>query len=476
MKFLVSILILFFSNVSMAQKYGNVWHFGNEAGIDFNGCDPVALTMGQNAGFEGCAAISDQNGQLLFYTNSDQVWTDQHVVMPNGSLVSGGGSLSQVLIINDPGSLHQYYIFTTKLQANGNLSLQYHIVDMSLNNGHGDVISKNNILSTLNITEQVAATGHANSGNIWVTTHEYGTNNFLTFEVTPTGITPTPVISAVGPIHFPCTSNMNARGEIKFSPDGTRLAFNGNGTGNISQSNILTVFDFDNATGAVSNPIDLPFSGGEWGLSFSPDNSKLYGATWKAFNFPMGSFNYVYQFDLSSNNPTTIINSKVILDSVPTPGTFGSIKIGPNGKIYIARPTSLFLAVINEPNLAGTACNYMRNGFALGGKTSMYGLNNYIEYIDYCLPSGISDAGNYESPVQISQNPFFNHTTVTLPGISRSGYTLYLYDVTGKRVRTVNGDENGNFYIERNELPPAVYFFSIENRTSRLASGKIAAQ
>ena len=211
-------------------------------------------------------------------------------------------------------------------------------------------------------------------------THEYGTDKFLSFLVTSGGINLTPIISSIGPTHVSCTSNINSRGEIKFSPDGSMVAFNGNGVGNNSSTNILALFDFDNATGIVSNAINLPYSNGEFGLSFSPDNSKLYGSTWKAFAFGAGEYNYIYQFDLSSGNPATIINSK-------TNSIYGSMKIGPDGKIYVARMNAQYVGVINEPNLVGVACNYVSNGFYLDGKICKYGLNNYIEYQTYCTPA-----------------------------------------------------------------------------------------
>lgn len=334
--------------ISYGQKYGNVWQFSDQVGLDFNNCTPVVISGGV-LGFEGCSSIADSNGQLLFYTNSEKVWNRLHSVMSNGNLISMGSTLSQVIIIPKPLSTSLYYIITTKIQAQGNLSLQYHIVDMNLNGGLGDVLSKNNIMSTLNITEQICATYHNNGDDIWLMTHEYGTSNFLAYLVTSSGISTIPVVSNVGPAHVSCNSNTNARGEIKFSPNGSKIAFNGNGVGGNDPSNILCVFDFDNTTGIVSNPLNLPYSRGDYGLSFSPDNSKLYGTTWKALNFGLTDYNYLYQFDLSSGNASTIINSKQIIDSLQFGGIYGTLKIGPDGKIYVRYINSSYLGVINSP-------------------------------------------------------------------------------------------------------------------------------
>lgn len=380
LKLLALIFLLIYSTTHVVgQKYGNVWQFSTNIGIDFNGCTPT-LISGKNKGFEGCAAVSDSNGNLLCYTNSDSVWNRLGNVMPNGYLLNSGGTLSQTIIVKKPQSSTIYYLITTQIQAGGFLSLQYHTIDMSLNGGLGDVINKNNVMSALVVTEQVAATYHSNGSDIWIMTHQYGTNLFMAYLINSSGISNTPVLSFEGPAHKPCISNINARGEIKFSPNGEKLAFTANGVGGNDSSNIIALFDFDNNTGLVSNGINLPFSRGEFGLTFSPDNSKLYGSTWKAFGFGVADKNFLYQFDLSSGVASQIVNSKVIIDSSAPP--YGTLKIGPDGKIYVRQRNNNYLGIINSPNLAGLACSFNDSGFFVGNNNG-YGLNNYIEYENY---------------------------------------------------------------------------------------------
>src|SRR5881396_3782229 len=117
MKIRVVVILLFLAAPAFCQRYGNVWQFGKHAAIDFNSCNPVAITTGRNSGFEGCAAVSDSGGRLLFYTNSDTVWNKFNNPMMNGHLISSDGTLSQVLIIKRPLSDSLYYIITTKIQA-----------------------------------------------------------------------------------------------------------------------------------------------------------------------------------------------------------------------------------------------------------------------------------------------------------------------------------------------------------------------
>jgi hypothetical protein len=82
-------LILFLSINLYSQKESNIWYFGEFAGLDFSNGAPLALTDGQIDTAEGCATISDANGQLLFYTDGKKVWNKNHQVMPNGTGLMG---------------------------------------------------------------------------------------------------------------------------------------------------------------------------------------------------------------------------------------------------------------------------------------------------------------------------------------------------------------------------------------------------
>ena len=67
------------STVNNSGKEGNIWYFGEYAGLDFNSGSPVALTNGQLNTNEGCATISDNNGNLLFYTDGMTVYNKSHI-------------------------------------------------------------------------------------------------------------------------------------------------------------------------------------------------------------------------------------------------------------------------------------------------------------------------------------------------------------------------------------------------------------
>lgn len=55
-----------------------------------------------------------------------------------------------------------------------------------------------------------------------------------------------------------------------------------------------------------------------------------------------------------------------------------ALQLGPDGKIYMARDNKNFISVINNPDVIGTGCNFVSNGFTLfAGTTSAAGLPTF---------------------------------------------------------------------------------------------------
>jgi hypothetical protein len=193
--------------------------------------------------------------------------------MLNGFGLLGHYSATQgSIIIPYPGNCNLFFIFTLDGKENGFVNgCRYSIVDISLQNGLGEVTTKNVLLYGPS-SEKLTAVKHGNGSDIWVITHKMFTNSFYTYRVSVTGIDTVPVISSIG---LPFNSVFDAIGQMKTSPDGRRLAY-------VTLVNkIAEIFDFDNSTGIVSNPITIPASkftviGGLYGLEFSPSSGKLY--------------------------------------------------------------------------------------------------------------------------------------------------------------------------------------------------------
>lgn len=174
--------------------------------------------------------------------------------------------------VADPANPQRYYLFTAdsvenKL-ANG---LQCNVVDMSQQGGLGEVVTKNVRLSAGPVTERLGLVPHANGTDTWVLAHGWGNNSFYAYLVTRTGVQ-VPVVSSLGAMHAdvpPMSRQQNAAGYLRASPAGTRLA-----VGRFAGDTEL--FNFDPATGRLSNDIALPGTGDNYGVEFSPDGRLLY--------------------------------------------------------------------------------------------------------------------------------------------------------------------------------------------------------
>lgn len=368
-RFYICKLLLAITCVAHGQGEGNIWYFGSNAGLDFNTGNPVVTSGGMVSTYEGSAVISDAAGNLLFYTDGITIWDRNHLAMPNGTGLLGDLSSSQSsLIIQKPGSSTVYYVFTLDNQGEAN-GLRYSEVDMTLNSGLGDVTSNKNVLLHTPTTEKITAVKHCNNEDIWVITHDCNTDVFRCFLVTGQGINLTPVLSNVGVQHSASALNVNAVGYMKASPRGNKLALG------IYGIDIFEVFDFNNGTGIVSNPITFTNYTDAYGVEFSPDGTKLYMA-----GVFMGS---LWQVDLCAGDSLSIVSSAV---QVGMPSFPGGMQLAPDGKIYVTLYNSSWLGVINNPDAPGTACNYVNNAVSIAPASCQIGLPNMPAWNFYTPP------------------------------------------------------------------------------------------
>lgn len=349
-----------------AQKEANIWCFGQRAGLDFSNGRPVSTTHCMLATMEGCASLADANGNLLLYTNGVSVWNRDHELMPNGNRLMGHRSSTQsAVIVPRPLNANTYYIFTVDLQSQL-YGLRYSEVDMTREHGLGDVTQKNTYLISP-VAEKLTAVKHRNNTDYWVIAHKWNSDGFYAYLVTAAGVSWQPVVTHVGTPHK--GRNKEAIGAMKISPDGTKLAL-----ALWRDSNKFELFDFDNSTGKLSNPLELNNYEEAYGVEFSPDGTKLYGTTNGIGNVPP----QIWQFNLLGPRAGIAASAKLIATS--TSDKIGSLQLGPDGKIYLAKEKDKYLGVINNPNAPGITCNYNDQGILLGGESqSELGLPNFVQ-------------------------------------------------------------------------------------------------
>ncbi|MDF7811135.1 T9SS type A sorting domain-containing protein [Hymenobacter sp. YC55] len=458
----LTLLSCLFSLTAYAQRETQNWFFGNRGGLTFQGATPVATGAGQLNSYEACATISDANGGLLFYTNSVGVWNRNHSSMLGSSTLSGHTSTTQgALIVPVPGSNSLYYLFS--VDACDNLlvgGLNYSLVDMQLQNGLGGIIQPfNRTVATPSasgkLTEKLTAIRHANGRDTWVMVHEWLGNGFFAFLVSSTGISNTPVVSRVGSIHQGGGGdygNANAVGYMKASTDGSLLGVAVRDAG-------LELFDFNNATGQVTNARRL-YTGDTYartyGVAFSPDNTKLYTT-----DLSSG----VYQYNLASPNPAST-RQNIGYSSYPT----SALLLGPDGRIYVSQHQSSSIGAIANPNALGSGANYSSSYLSVGGICQV-GLPNFPNAF---ATQPLSTASRkLAEQVTVYPNPAQDVVWVRLPkNLSKQSSEVTLFDALGQQVFQqmvqVSKGEEGTA-VKLTTIPKGLYTLQISTESGLLS-------
>ncbi|MGC4022993.1 MAG: YCF48-related protein [Cyclobacteriaceae bacterium] len=260
--------------------------------------------------------------------------------------------------------------------------LYYAEIDLSLNNGNGDVISKGTRL-VANTTNNLGAIMHANGKDFWVITHTNNTNTYSVISITDQGISSTIQHYSLG------ASHAFWDGQLKFSPDGKKVAtcysdFQGG----------WSLFDFDKSTGVLSNAMDFSFLDIDnspilEGMDFSSDATKLYVGEVR--------YGWVFQYDVTLSSQALVNNSRKQTSGVDIFNEIRQFQLAPDGNIYITKGGggggTGYLGVIS--NLNGLAQNAVlkENSFYLQGQSSFVDFTpNFVQ--DYLYKTSFSYDGN----------------------------------------------------------------------------------
>ena len=375
------------------QEYGaidqraNVWYFGQNAGIDFNQIPAIPLDDSQMDAPEGCTAISDRNGVVVFYTDGNDVFVKDKVTGVH-SLVDtgiGGNTLSaqSVIAVPFPNDETLYYIFTTEEigSGTGNFEFKYSVFDIKLNNGAGGIAKKNIALFSKS-TERITA------NNNWVIIHEYGNNNFRAYPLTTTGLG-NAIVSSMGTDHSTSSPEFG-QGYMKFSGDGSKIAV---AIADGSGQNYVDVFEWTDSIGQVTDYKQLDLTAdGAVGKVYVVEffGNKLFATVQGAGSSMIMEYRADTLSLMHSINPI-----------MSTTGELGAIQVSPNGQVMVAINGSGSLGVINVQPDTAQASTFNANGFALaGGTTSHLGLPNYASQFGNAL---ITPSYFVSSPVCLGQ-------------------------------------------------------------------------
>jgi len=375
---------IYVENCTPIQSTAAHWYWYRRNGLDFSSGAPVyddaAFTnltfLNSIQGVQEMGAVqSDQNGNLLFYTDGIMVYNNLHQIINYPAPLHGSyTSLNGVLIVPDPGNSNSYYIFTSDVASStSGRGLKYTKINMTGTTAALDPNFTNvpvlvpaatgfrTAPNTNAVITMEALTAVASPFGFWLIagTVQQDLDVFLIdFRITATGI-------EYGEEMLLETFSAfagNHAANIKASPDGKKLVYT---------SINSFVLEFDNCSGAITHPRAFVSEFNNfYGLAFSPDSKLLYTTGF------LGDVTQ-YNTELCDLIPVEVADI--------SPSTPAGIQNGPDGKIYIALAGENHLAVINRPNNLCSqsnpnACMLNANGPVMqNGTTMSSGLPNMID-------------------------------------------------------------------------------------------------
>lgn len=336
------------------------WVWGNRCRLNFASGMPVAVSGTKNLGPECGTQISDNSGNLLFYTDNDTVRSVNNAPMPNGGGIIGGrSSHTGALILPKPGSPTKYFLFSIRQWEDGAQSDPLHVttVDMNLNFGFGDVVlAEKNVNIPLpgtpkRLLEGMTLIPHCNGTDWWLITHGADSTNsnydwskylYVTL-ITSTGAGP----SLSYPIGMGGTGvNYTAWGTVTASKDGTKIAVcraNNAAQGDVS-GGAIRIYNFDRATGLPTLALNTGNIDANQDVAFSPNGKIIY----YCYLMPgTQAFYGLRQMKLATQEVRTLTTPVV-------PGGDLDVELGPDGKIYVAHDSQNALHCVNFPDSLNT--------------------------------------------------------------------------------------------------------------------------
>ncbi|HPE58632.1 MAG TPA: PKD domain-containing protein, partial [Bacteroidales bacterium] len=363
-----SLLISLLCLKAEGQNQANIWYFSPREGLDFNSGHPVYLdNIKDYVLFSTC--LSDTTGKLLFYTDGNTVWNTELDTLQNGSGLFAGNNTQATVIVPDPGNSNKYYIFTVGGE-NLVIGLYYSIIDISMDNGKGAVISKNIMVPEGTwARHRITAVKHSNNRDFWIITRLLDNNQdqrWASFLLTSTGLNPVPVLSFAPSC---IEHNIGFDGDLKVTHDRKKLISLQSARTNFFGA--VDISDFNTSTGQIYHKFlrsEYYWWGsakGMSGIEVSPDSKHLYVIVWE--NDGDGYEHFLVQYDLTQDDSLQFANSGVIIDTCFSK----RLQLAPDGKIYGDHylENIRYLDVINDVWEMGSLCNFEKDAFNLGEPT-----------------------------------------------------------------------------------------------------------
>ncbi|HKK79900.1 MAG TPA: T9SS type A sorting domain-containing protein [Phaeodactylibacter sp.] len=486
---LLSIALLSVLSLTAQNKRSNYWIMGGGSDgrglkLNFNE-DPVDISYTTTGIWMRASnsSMCDTSGNYLFATNGVDIVSKDGELMLNGDSINPGiigqffptaSPLRQgVLAIPRPGSDSLYYVFNLdydyayvsqweEFTVLAPFRVYCHTIDMSKQEGKGAVVEKYQVaLQDTLARGGMLAARHANGCDWWIIVAESHTNCYYRMLVNAEG-----VHAAQKQCVGEEWSDKDAHNAVFTSSLDQYIRFNA--------WHGMHIFDFDNATGELSNPRQVPFpvpieqAGYFTDIALSPNNQFAY----------IMAFTKAFQYDLTAQDIAGSVVQVAEWDGTfnPFETIFYRSALAPDGQIYVSSGSStLNLHVIQKPNLKGLACEFVQRAVDLPSfnhatipNMPFYGINNDTR----CEELVNVNETVVEAPVALYPNPTSGELWVNYPSLGGGQYTLQLFNMQGQRVFLVNSASTLQQY-DLSGLPNGTYFYRLADNRGGQWSSKI---
>jgi len=326
LKFGHCILLVMFTLLIYSQNISPVWIVDNHL-FEFE--EEISLidvfTPSANSTCGNIAlSLADADGNLSLYTDGLFLYDNQHNTTPNGrDLNSRSDGANSIVFIPDYLNLDEHYIFYLTLLGN----LTYSVVDMSLNNGLGDIRpGQKNITITPNILYSYIDVFIDNCDNAWILAKEQNSRNIHFIQLNNDQSLQSSVISSS--LLSTVDLTLFGGGLIVSQENSTMIVDNGRGN-----KVLLAIGDGFNITNELLlqplTDVALTFRG-----AFSPTGTYYYGTEQFVVREPVQTTETVIVRHgpfLDNESPQDL--EPLILDEIQT-SLPNDLAIGPDDNIY----------------------------------------------------------------------------------------------------------------------------------------------
>lgn len=347
LRYILYFLILLPSTIC-AQNTGSYWFFNDSLGLNFNKDSFKMIYEGVTNTKEGTSVICESDS-LVLYTDGVTVWDKTHTEIENGTDLFGDHSSIQSSIILKQSD--SFYVLTVDASLNEkvleNKGICYSVIVYDSLINKFKITSKNISLGIFS-NEAITAKKSASFDGYWIIFPEYNTKDIHVYKLDKTGLS---FYNKQSVLPF----NHIGKSQVKISAKGNYLSLLVTGIGGSYE---LCVFNFDNATGAISDYRSIQ-NFVSYGMEFSPNEEFLYIQGYSTRSLTDNVKAGIYQVWIDSIKPSTTlssVNSKLIHET-----SVGSVmSVTPSSQIFLAHSDvgGKALSAILKPDSLGLKCKF----------------------------------------------------------------------------------------------------------------------